>query len=91
MQVSYAPAFLRLLGKLDAPVKASVKQAVGRVIDFYEGGNKATGLGVKRLRGNLWEARAGLHVRILYSLSSDRLRFILAGNHDDVPQFLKEN
>ena len=90
MQVSYAPAFLRLLGKLDPPVKASVKHAVGKVIDFYEGGRKGTGLGVKRLRGDLWEARAGLRIRVIYSLSGDQLHFILAGSHDDVRNFLRQ-
>ena len=90
MQISYAPAFLRLLGKLDAHVKESVKQAVGRVIGFYEGGERTPGLGIKRLRGSLWEARAGLRVRVVYSLSGDRLHFILAGNHDDVRTFLRQ-
>lgn len=90
MEVSYAPAFLRLRGKLDPPIKDSVKRAVGKVIDFYEKGRKGVGLGVKQLRGNLWEARAGLRVRVVYSLSGDQLRFILAGNHDDVRKFLRQ-
>ena len=90
MRVSYAPAFLRLLDKLDPSVKESVKQAVGKVIDFYEETGKSGGLGIKRLRGDLWEARAGLRIRVVYSLSGDKLRFILAGNHDDVRSFLRQ-
>ena len=89
MRVSYAAAFLRLTAKLDPSVKESVKEAVGKVIDFYEGGKKEPGLGVKRLRRNIWEARAGLQIRVLYSLSGDELRFILAGSHDDVTRFLR--
>lgn len=88
MRVSFAPAFLKQLRKLDPQVKEGAKDAAGKVMDFYESGNKPPGLGVKRLQRDVWEARAGLKIRILYSLSGDELRFILAGTHDDVRKFL---
>lgn len=88
MRVSFAPAFHKQLGKLDPSVKESAKAAAARVIDFYERGMRAPGLGVKRLRGDLWEARAGLRVRVLYLLAGDELRFILAGTHDDAKRYL---
>ncbi|OGR91566.1 MAG: hypothetical protein A2V88_12420 [Elusimicrobia bacterium RBG_16_66_12] len=90
MEVSYAPAFLRLLGKLDPQVKEAAKEATARVIDFYLFGHKTHGLGIKRLRTDIWEARAGLRIRILYRLSAQSLHFILAGTHDDVKRFLKK-
>ncbi len=89
MQVSYAPAFLRLLKKLDPHVKEAAKTATAKVIDFYESGQRTSGLGIKHLRADIWEARAGLRIRVLYRLSDDRLHFILAGTHDDVKNFLK--
>ncbi|MBI5246486.1 MAG: hypothetical protein HY923_04845 [Elusimicrobia bacterium] len=88
MRVVFTPAFLKQLGKLDPQVKESVKAATGKVIDFYERRGKAPGLGVKRLRGSIWEARAGLSIRILYLLDGDELRFVLAGTHEDVRRFL---
>ena len=88
MRVSFAPAFLKQLEKLDHRVKASAKEAAGKIIDFYELRAKAPGLGVKRLRGDIWEARAGLKIRILYLLKDDGLRFVLAGTHDEVIKFL---
>lgn len=88
MRVSFAPAFLKQLRKLDPQVKEGAKDAAGKVMNFYESGNKPPGLGVKRLQRDVWEARAGLKIRILYSLSGDELRFILAGTHDDVRKFL---
>lgn len=89
MQVHYAPAFLHLFNKLDPPVKAGVKAAVSKVIGLYETGKKSAGLGIKHLRGDLWEARAGLKIRVVYSISEDEIRFLLAGSHDDVKDFLK--
>ena len=88
MRISFAPAFLKQLRKLEPPAKESAKEAVRRVIDFYERRIKAPGLGVKRLRGRIWEARAGLKIRVLYLLKDDDLRFILAGSHDEVRNFL---
>lgn len=57
MRVSFAPAFLKQLKKFDLQVKEGAKEAAGKVMDFYESGDKPPGLGVKRLRGDIWEAR----------------------------------
>lgn len=89
MQVYYAPAFLRLFNKLDPPVRAGVKTTVSKIIDLYGTGNKSVGLGIKHLRGDLWEARSGLNIRVVYSMSGDQIRFLLAGSHNDVKSFLK--
>lgn len=88
MRVSFAPPFLKQLGKLDHQAKESAKEAAGKVIDFYERGVKSPGLGLKRLRGDIWEARAGLKIRVLYLLKDDGVRFLLTGTHDQVRQFL---
>jgi hypothetical protein len=86
--VSFAPAFERRLAKLDPSVRPAAISAVARVIDFYETGARTPGLGIKRLRGDLWEARAGLSIRVLYRLTGPELRFILAGTHADIKRFL---
>lgn len=88
MRVVFTPSFLKQLSKLDPPVKENAKEAAGKVIDFYERDIKSSGLGIKRLRGDVWEARAGLRIRILYLLSGDELRFVLAGTHDAVKRYL---
>lgn len=89
LEIYFAPSFERILKKLDPHIKSWVKDVVSKVIDFYAADRKSEGLGVKRLRGNICEARAGLKIRVLYDLSGSRLTFILAGSHDDVKRFLK--
>jgi hypothetical protein len=49
----------------------------------------ATGLGLKRLRGNYWESRHGLRNRILFRWTEDLIEFVLAGDHDSIKDFLK--
>lgn len=75
--------------KLDPPVKEAVKATVTKVIDLYTEDRRTEGLGIKRLRGPLWEARAGIKVRVIYELTGSRLNFVLAGSHDDVVRFLR--
>ena len=89
MEVNFAPAFLRITKKLDPHIKDNVKAAVSDVISFYESGEKTKGLGIKHLRGTLWEARSGLQMRVVFDLSGKQLTFILAGSHNDVKNFLK--
>ena len=89
MQVYFAPAFLRTIKRLDPPIKRDVKTTIDKVIDLYESGDKSGGLGIKHLRGDLWEARSGIRIRIVYGLDRNAIRFLLAGSHDDVKNFLK--
>ena len=89
MDVVYAPAFLRILKKFDPHIKEGVKEAVAAVIEYYETGERTPGLGLTQLRGKLWEARAGIRLRVLYTVGTNRLTFVLAGSHDDVRSFLR--
>jgi hypothetical protein len=47
------------------------------------------GFGIKRLRGNFWEACKGLKTRSLFRWEGDLVEFVLAGSHDDAKKFLK--
>lgn len=89
MEIYFAPSFQRIIKKMDSPVKESIKNSVKQIIDFYNSGQKTSGLGIKNLRGTLWEARSGIKVRVLYDLSENQLTFVLAGSHDNVKNFLK--
>ena len=89
MDIEYASSFLRIYKKLDKPVKDGVKEATQRIIDYYTTGHKTLGLGIRNLQGDIWEGRSGLQVRVIYWLGSSRIKFVLAGTHKDVRNFLK--
>jgi mRNA-degrading endonuclease YafQ of YafQ-DinJ toxin-antitoxin module len=69
--------------------KESVKKAVVNLITAIESDVKPKGLGLKKLKGDIWEIRAGFKVRILFAMYPQEIRFLLAGSHNDIHSFLK--
>ncbi len=47
-----------------------------------------SGLGIRKLRADLFECRAGLSLRVLFRTSSDALVVRFIGTHDDVKKYL---
>ncbi len=61
------------------------------MIDFFETGRRAKGLGLKHLKGSFWEVRIDIRDRIIFTLEKDMVSFIVTGNHDEVIKFLRIN
>ena len=89
MKYEYKPSFDKTFKKLDLNRKEKVIQAVSPLVDFFETGKKAKGLGLKHLRGNFWEIRADIKDRIIFTLDGDVVAFVIVGSHDEIKRFLK--
>ena len=89
MRFEYKPSFERSLKALSSQDKDKLQNALYKIIDFFATGKMTTGLGIKRLQGNYWEARSGIRTRILFHFEKDLVQFVLAGSHDQVKRFLK--
>lgn len=48
-----------------------------------------SGLGVRRLKRDYFECRAGLHLRMIFRAQRGMLQFVTLGNHEQVRAFLK--
>ena len=70
--------------------KNRVKKALILLSAFFETGTLPPGLGLKQLGHGFWEVRAGLRDRIVFLKEEESVEFLLAGSHDDVRRFLKE-
>lgn len=46
-------------------------------------------LGIRRLRRNWFECRAGLHLRVVFFVEGEECRCYTVGNHEHVRQFLR--
>ena len=69
-------------------IKTSKNQVM---VTAIERNVKPEGLGLKRMREDIWEIRAGLRTRILFALFPGEIRFVLIGDHNGVKDFLKRN
>ena len=89
MKYFTAPLFRRIFKKLDFQKREEVKRAMSELSAFFDSGIRSEGLGLKRLHGNIWEIRATLKDRILFSFEKDGIFFLIVGNHDEVRKYLK--
>ena len=87
MKVTFTKSFERSVNK--AAERDRAKESVKQLILALESGNKPHGLGLKKLQDEIWEIRAGLRTRVLFALFPGEIRFLLAGNHEEVNRFLQ--
>ncbi len=89
MKFYSSPSFKRRFNKLETEKQQSVKEAINKFINLYEIGINPEGLGLKKLRNNLWEIRSSLKDRLLFRINDDIAEFLIVGNHDDIRRYLK--
>ena len=51
----------------------------------------SSGIGLKKLSLRLWEVRAGIDLRVVFSIDSDALNLVYAGNHNEIRRYLKRD
>lgn len=90
MRFEFKPSFDRSVKGFSGREKEEIKQAALQAIDILSEDRLIhKGIGLKHLKGDLWEIRKGLKARILFRWEKDLVEFVLAGNHDDIKRFLK--
>ena len=88
----FKPSFDRSVKSLPDKDKVEIKELAKDLIDILQSGEQPSkGLGLTPLRKNLLEIRASYKRRILFRWKNNHIEFILAGNHDQIRAFLKEN
>ena len=81
--------FRRRIRNLPEVQQREVARALDALPTAFGQPHRHTGLGIRRLRRNFFECRAGLAVRLIFEVQPRTLLFHEAGNHDDVQRFLK--
>jgi mRNA-degrading endonuclease RelE of RelBE toxin-antitoxin system len=85
----FKPSFDRSFKKLEPSAKKKVADALSSLIDFFESGQRPSGLGLKHLRGDFWEIRIGLKIRVLFIFEGSTIGFVIVGSHNDIRRFLR--
>ena len=81
--------FRRAYRRLSLSDQQLVEKALEQLREYLKTGHAPTGLGITKLSSRVFEARAGLDVRIVYVEEGPRCFLALLGDHDEVRRFLK--
>ena len=71
--------------------RADVVLKLLELADVFGQPHRHTGLGIRKLRGDLFECRVGLARRVLFRASADGLLIRFIGSHDEVQKYLRGN
>jgi len=82
-------SFDRTFRKLTPPDRREVEEVIIRLVHALETGQRGEGLGLKKLERSFWEIRAGLGIRILFTLEKGTVSFVIVGSHDALRRYLK--
>ncbi len=74
---------------LSKPERGIVGQAIADIQEAFGNPHVHSGIGVRKLRPRLYEARTDLGQRLLFEDREKSLFFFKLGNHDDIRKYLK--
>lgn len=86
----FKKSFVRRYKVLAPEDKVKTDRAIQFLAASLESGPLPHGLGVKKLRGDIWEMRVDIRQRICFRVKKDIIEFILLGDHDQVRDFLRD-
>jgi len=91
MKVRYLNSFVRIFDSLTTQDRAKTTRIISGLLNFLEEKIRPSGgIGLKKLRGNLWEVRIDIRKRVIFILNPDLITFAFIGSHDEIRKYLKE-
>ncbi len=89
IRIRFLRSFDEALSALHGKDRKKAQASVERLLDYFDGGPKPLGLGLRKLQGHFWEIRSGLDRRILFTLEGDLAVFVIVGDHDEIRRRLR--
>jgi len=89
LEIDFSPQFRRGARQLSEDQRKQVAGAAGLLREAFGRPHRHSGLGIRRLGGNLYEFRVGRDLRVVFELNGSRAELTMIGNHDDVRKYLK--
>jgi hypothetical protein len=89
LQIDFSKPFRDGVRGFDKRRRREIARVIDSVRDGFGTPHLHSGLGVRRLRRNYFECRAGLQIRLIFRAERGVLHFVTLGNHDEIQRFLK--
>lgn len=90
MRIDLHPRFQRRVKKLSTEEREGVAAALRALGDGFGHPHLHSGLGIRRLRKDLFECRAGLQWRVLFFAEKGLLTAYDVMTHDEIKAWLRE-
>ncbi len=81
--------FLAFLREMPKHRRKIIGQSINTVHAAFGNPHQHAGIGIRRLKGNFFECRAGLTIRLVFEILPGTIRFHTAGNHDDIQRLIR--
>ena len=89
IQVDLGPRFLRSLRKIKPDLTEEAEKRLGQIAKGFGSPHTHSGLGLRKLEKRNYEARIGLHYRLILIHHKDRLTAFDIMTHEEVRRWLK--
>ena len=89
MRVELTPELKAAIRRLPKRQRQQVGDVITAVRDGFGTPHLHAGLGIRRLRGSLFECRVGLKLRLVFDAEPGVLSFSDLGTHDEIRKILK--
>ena len=89
MKIDLHPRLLKRIGKFSAADRRQISEALRSLRDGFGKPHLHAGLGIRRLRKDLFECRAGLRLRIAFLAERGALTVYDAMTHDQIKVWLR--
>ena len=90
MNIYQRPAFVRAMKKRPAAEQEQIRQRARRVAQVIGDPHAHSGLGIRPF-GRYFEFRVGLQIRCLFLLEGGDMHLVMAGSHDDLSAYIRNN
>ena len=84
------PSFERSYNNLTPQQQSAVDDALTKLEKSFGHPHEHAGIGVRTI-GRFFECRAGLQKRILFVVRDGDIVLVIAGNHDEIRAYIKNN
>ncbi|OIO76312.1 MAG: hypothetical protein AUJ85_00630 [Elusimicrobia bacterium CG1_02_37_114] len=89
MRIRYLTSFTRTFEYLSQQEQTKTADTISELVNFLDKKtHPSKGLGVKKLRKNLYEVRVNIKTRILFKILPDLIAFVIIGSHDEIKRYL---
>ncbi len=90
LRIDLSPAFREAVRALPKARRVEVGRAIKMAGEIFGDPHPHSGIGIRRLRDNIFECHAGLKTRLVFEAGRDTLSFTAIGNHDEIRKLMKK-